>query len=57
MRLKNTDIDVDELAKQAGDLYHKVSGILPEMDIQPQEAAGLLQKIFRWVMSILDAVS
>lgn len=57
MRLKNTDIDVDELAKQAGDLYHKVSGILPEMDIQPQEAAGLLQKIFRWVMSIFGAVS
>lgn len=52
MRLKNTDIDVDELAKQAGDLYHKVKGILPELNIQPEKAAGFLERLFQWLSNL-----
>lgn len=56
MRLKNSDIDVDQLAKQAGELYHKVSGIAEKLDIQPEKAAGFLEKLFQWLSNLFGGL-
>lgn len=53
LRLKDTDIDVDEMAKQAGDLYKKVSGFVTDLDIKPEKAVGLLGKVIQWGTSLL----
>jgi predicted dinucleotide-binding enzyme len=55
LRIKNTDIDVDQLASQAGDLYKKVSGLVEGMNIQPRQAAGFLEKLMDIVFGLLKS--
>lgn len=54
MRLKDTDLDVEEMTKQAGDLYNKVSGLVKKLDIKSEKAAGLLEKVIQWGSSLLS---
>jgi uncharacterized protein YpuA (DUF1002 family) len=55
MKVKNTDVDVADLASQAAGLYSKISGTMKELNIQPREAAGFLEKLLRWALDLLHS--
>lgn len=54
MKLKNTDIDIDKLAQQAGDLYKKVSGTMEKMGITKEKAMNFFEKFIKWFAKWLD---
>lgn len=54
MKLKNTDIDIDALAKQAGQLYDKISGTLDKLNVTGEQALGFFEKIVKWVSDFLN---
>lgn len=54
MKIKDTDIDVNALAKQAGSLYNKVRGTMQELGIGKEEAIGFLRKLLAWASKLLN---
>ena len=56
MKIKNTDIDVDALAKQASGLYDKVSGTMKKLDITPEKAMGFFERLIQWVLNLLNGL-
>lgn len=56
LKLKNTDIDVDKLAQQAGDLYKKVSSTMEKMGITKESTLNFLQKLAHWLADFLDSL-
>lgn len=57
LRIKNTDVDVDALAVQATELYHKAAGLAEKLDITPKKATGFLAQVFQWFADLLKAFS
>lgn len=57
MKIKNTDIDVNKLAQQAGDLYKKVSGTMEKMGITKESTLNFFQKLAHWLADFLDSLS
>lgn len=45
LKIQNTNIDVDALEKQAGELYNKVKGTVASLNIDKEAAVGFLQKL------------
>lgn len=56
MKLQNTDIDLDKLAQQAGDLYQKVSGTMEKMGITKEKALNVFQRFIKWFVGWLNGV-
>lgn len=57
MKIKNTDIDVNKLAQQAGDLYQKVSGTMEKMGITRENTLSFFQKLAHLLADFLDSLS
>lgn len=52
MRIKKTDVNVDDMAEQATELYHKAEGLAEKLDINPKRASGFLEKLFQWLANL-----
>lgn len=55
MKIKNTDIDVNALEQQAGDLYNKVKDTVAGLDIDTEAATGFIQKLVQAVMDFFSS--
>ncbi|MCD8353827.1 MAG: DUF1002 domain-containing protein [Clostridiales bacterium] len=56
LKLKETDIDVDALAQQAGQLYDKVSETMDSMGITRESALNFFQKALQFVQNLLSSL-
>ncbi|MCD7821888.1 MAG: DUF1002 domain-containing protein [Clostridiales bacterium] len=53
LKLKETDIDVDALSKQASNLYSKISETMDSMGITRESALNFFQKALQFVQNLL----
>ncbi len=56
LKLKETDIDVDALAQQAGQLYDKISDTMESMGITRESALNFFQKALQFVQNLLSSL-
>ncbi|MCC8075249.1 MAG: DUF1002 domain-containing protein [Clostridiales bacterium] len=56
LKLKETDIDVDALAQQAGQLYDKISETMDSMGITRESALNFFQKALQFVQNLLSSL-
>ncbi|MCD8146374.1 MAG: DUF1002 domain-containing protein [Clostridiales bacterium] len=56
MKLKETDIDVDALAQQAGQLYDKISDTMDSLGITRESALNFFQKALQFVQNLLSSL-
>lgn len=56
LKLKETDIDVDALAQQAGQLYDKVSETMDSMGITRESALNFFQKALQFVQNLFSSL-
>lgn len=56
LKIKDTDIDVNALAEQAGQLYNKISGTMKKLNITGEQALNFFEKIARWVINFLNQI-
>lgn len=54
MKIKNTDIDVNALKQQAGDLYNKIKGTISGLNIDSAAASSFLEKLVKAVMDFFS---
>lgn len=55
LKLKNTNIDPDALAEQAGELYSRVSSTMEKLGITKESASGFLSNLLEKLLSFLNS--
>lgn len=56
VKIQHTDIDIDTLAQQAGQLYNKISGTMEKLNITGEQAFNFFEKLVKWVMDFLNGI-
>ncbi len=55
MKLKDTNLDVENLASQATGLYQRVSGVLEGLNMDSEKAQGMLMRLIQWLQGLLGS--
>ncbi len=53
-KVKDLDIDVDKLQKQAGDIYEKIKGM--GLDLEKVTKTGFFQKLVDWIINLVESI-
>lgn len=56
LKIKNTDIDINKLAAQAGELYQKVSSTMNKMGITKEKALNVFERFIKWFVGWLNGI-